>query len=103
MSKEKYRIVTDGKVFRIELYQSWTYRAGWFWLKTVKQEQWVVCDNIGGDCLDDDGWEDESEMVEYDTLKEAQDQIKEWTTEPVIPPAPTWKTVWEMPQRIKMD
>lgn len=91
MSKEKYRIVTDGQVFRIELFQSFTYRCGWFWLKKTTQEWWTPCDNIGGDCCDDDGWIDELEIVEYDTLKEAQDKIKEWTTEPV---QPTWRVVW---------
>ncbi len=88
--ERKYRIVTDGEV--IELFQSWTYRVGWFWLKKVTQEQWVPCDNIGGDCFnessDDNYWYDESEIVEYETLEQAQAKIKNWTTPPV------WKVVW---------
>ena len=90
--ERKYRIVTDGNVFVIELFQSWTYRCGWFFLKKVTQEQWVPCDNIGGDCCDDDGWEDPTEIVEYDTIEQAQAKIVEWTAPPA--PEPTWKVVW---------
>ena len=86
----KYRVVTDGEVFRIQLFQSWTYRAGWFWLKTVTQEQWVFCDNIGGDCLDDDGWEDESEIVDYETVTEARSAILDFQKGEVVP---EWKVV----------
>jgi len=93
MEKNKYRVVTDGDVFRIELFQSWTYRCGWFFLKKVTQEQWVPCDCIGGDCCDDDGMENPSEIVDYDSLEQALAKIKWWTT-PFSTTKPVWKVVW---------
>jgi hypothetical protein len=94
--ERKYRIVTDGTVFVIELFQSWTYRCGWFFLKKVTQEQWVPCDFMGNDCCDDDGWQDDSEIVEYSSLEEAQAKIEQWTTKPkfVEPVESVWKVVW---------
>jgi len=92
--ERKYRIVTNGEVFRIELFQSWTYRAGWFWLKKVTCEQWTPCDNIGGDCYSGDGYYDESEIVEYKNVVEALEKIAKWTTPPIKPVKPAWKVVW---------
>lgn len=92
MEKNKYRIITNGYLFRIEIFQSWTYRAGWFWLKKVTQEQWVPCDNVGMILDDGDGYRDEFEIIEYDSLEEAKAKIKDWTTSPLLPPA--WKVVW---------
>ncbi len=96
--ERKYRIVTNDDVFRIELFQSWTYRGGWFFLKKITREQWVPCDNIGGDCYsedcDGDCYYDESEIVEYDSIEQAQAKIEQWTTPPAKAPEPTWKVVW---------
>lgn len=96
MEKNKYRIVTDGEVFQIELFQSWTYRVGWFWLKKVTREQWVTCDNIGHDCRDDDGFMIWDEIGEYNSLEEAKAKIESWTSPIKTRESvePTWKVVW---------
>jgi len=100
MEKNKYRITTDGEMFRIELYESRTVRCGWFWLKKVLYEQWSPCDCTGGNCFsegaDGDCWYDDSEIVEYDTIDEAKAKILTWTV-PIVGkpvPDPIWSVVW---------
>jgi len=104
MEKKEYRIVTDGEVFRIEFLQKWSYRAGWFFLKVIHREQWMACDIRGDDCYcdcaDGDCYYDESEVVEYNTIEEAQAKIEQWTNPPAKslestePIEPVWKVVW---------
>lgn len=90
--KNKYRVVTDGKRFRIEIYQSWTYRCGWFFLKKITQEQWVPCDRLGDDATDEDGDLDEDSIGYYDSIEKALQQLNEWMTEQL---EPEWKEVWQ--------
>lgn len=89
---EKYRITTDGDTFRVESFQEWEEIAGWFWWgKKIKKSYWCPCDNIGQPATDDDGMVDVFEIVEYDTLKEAQTAVADFQTEPKTP---IWKQVW---------
>jgi len=100
MEKNKYRIVTDGDVFRIEVLRTGTYRAGLFFLKKVTYEIWIPCDNVGNECCDDNGWYDDSEIVEYESLDLAKAKVEEWIA-PVVKPIgdvefePEWNVVWQ--------
>src|SRR4051812_39275626 len=98
MEKNKYRVVTDGDVFRIELYWSEIRRRWIFFGKKIFFEGWVPCDNVGQFAIDD-GYDGsgillEEEIVEYSSLEEAKAKIKDWTT-PILPMVPiVWNVVW---------
>lgn len=90
MERNQYRITTNGNYFFVEILLKWTYRAGFLWLTKVNREEWVPCDSLGQDAMNDDGYLDESEIVEYDSLQEAKDAIIEFQTDPTTP---EWKVV----------
>lgn len=87
----KYRIISDGKRFRVEIHESWNYRGGWFWLKKITQEQWVLCDFSCQTAVDDNGELNISQVENYNTLEDAQAAIKKWTT---LPKIIDWKIIW---------
>lgn len=85
----KYRITTDGMAFRVEILQS--ADVGWVMKKWV---QWYEpCDSVMGAAVDDMGFPMPEEIVEYPTLKAAQDALVKWTTSP-SQQRPVWTPVW---------
>lgn len=93
MKKENYRIVTNGDIFRIQIYRYQVFTAGFLkkYVRTI--EEWIDCDQVIMPAIDENGAIVEEDIKNYSTLEAAKSTLDQYIASWARLPKKEWKVV----------